>query len=73
MLTVAAVVGLIFSLHMTGIEWDLLNMWCLYCAISQALIALIVLFSAIWLVRWEMEKNSEKSNVRRLTENAMKK
>ncbi len=46
---VVALVGLVFALRLTFIEeYDLL-VWCLYCVISQALIALIVLLSLGWL------------------------
>jgi vitamin-K-epoxide reductase (warfarin-sensitive) len=47
-LFVAATIGLIYSLRLTFIEeFDLLT-WCLYCVISQAIIALIFLLSLGW-------------------------
>ena len=49
LLHVAALLGLIFALRLTFIEkYDLL-VWCLYCVISQGIIALVVLFSLAWL------------------------
>jgi vitamin-K-epoxide reductase (warfarin-sensitive) len=49
-LTFAAVlVGLAFSLYLTNIEAHKLEVWCLYCVISQGIIALLTLFSLLWL------------------------
>jgi uncharacterized membrane protein len=45
----AALVGLGFALRLTFIEEFALGVWCLYCVISQALIALIVLLSLGWV------------------------
>jgi uncharacterized membrane protein len=45
----AALVGLGFALRLTTIEELVLQTWCLYCVISQAVIALIVLLSGGWL------------------------
>lgn len=44
----AALVGLGFALRLTTIEELVLETWCLYCVISQVLIALIVLLSGGW-------------------------
>jgi uncharacterized membrane protein len=49
-LTIAAVGGLAFSLYLAHIERDILGVWCLYCVISLADIALIVLMGFIWLI-----------------------
>jgi vitamin-K-epoxide reductase (warfarin-sensitive) len=49
-LTAAAVVGLAFSLYLAHIERDILGAWCLYCVISLADIAVIVLMGFIWLI-----------------------
>ena len=38
-----------FALYLSNIEAHVLEVWCLYCVISQALIALITLLSAITL------------------------
>jgi vitamin-K-epoxide reductase (warfarin-sensitive) len=45
----AALIGLGFSLYLTNIEAHKLEVWCLYCVISQGIIALIVLCSLVWL------------------------
>lgn len=45
----AALLALIFSLRLTFIEQFDLMVWCLYCVISQGLIALISLLSLCWL------------------------
>jgi uncharacterized membrane protein len=45
----AALVGLGFALRLTFIEEFALQTWCLYCVISQAVIALITLLSLGWL------------------------
>jgi vitamin-K-epoxide reductase (warfarin-sensitive) len=46
---VATLVGLGFSLHLTNIEAHKLEVWCLYCVASQIVIAVITIFSLIWL------------------------
>jgi vitamin-K-epoxide reductase (warfarin-sensitive) len=49
LLFLAALVGLGFALRLTFIEEYALQVWCLYCVISQAVIALITLLSLGWL------------------------
>jgi vitamin-K-epoxide reductase (warfarin-sensitive) len=44
----AASVGFLFAFRLSMIEQYGLGVWCLYCVISQALIALIVLLSLGW-------------------------
>jgi len=44
-----ALVGLGFALRLTFIEEFALQVWCLYCVISQGVIALIVLASGGWV------------------------
>jgi len=46
---IAALLGLAFSLHLTNIEAHKLEVYCLYCVISQGIIALITIFSLLWL------------------------
>src|ERR1700733_13813290 len=46
-LTVFAVVGCAFALHLTNIERNVLQVYCLYCVISQSIIALITLLSLV--------------------------
>ena len=50
LLFVANLVGLGFALYLTHIEKDILQVWCLYCVISQGIIALVTLLSLGWLV-----------------------
>ncbi|HMD77173.1 MAG TPA: vitamin K epoxide reductase family protein [Terracidiphilus sp.] len=45
----AALAGLGFALRLTFIEEYVLQVWCLYCVISQAIIALITLLGLGWL------------------------
>ena len=56
LLLAAALVGLGFALHLSGIERDVLQVWCLYCVISQGIIALITLLSAGWLIAAQIAK-----------------
>ena len=46
---VATLIGLGFSLYLTNIEAHKLEVWCLYCVISQGIITLITLCSLLWL------------------------
>ena len=48
LLLVSAAVGFAYALYLTNIERSLLQVWCLYCVCSQAVIALILLLSAVW-------------------------
>jgi uncharacterized membrane protein len=50
LLLFAALIGLGFALHLSGVERNILSVWCLYCVISQGIIALITLLSVAWLV-----------------------
>ncbi len=45
---IAALVGLGFALRLTSIEEFALCAWCIYCVISQVLIALITLLALGW-------------------------
>ncbi len=49
LLFIAVLIGLGFALKLTFIEEYVLLVWCLYCVISQAIIALITLLSLGWL------------------------
>jgi len=42
-------IGLGFALHLSNIEAQVLEVWCLYCVISQAIIAVLTVLSLIWL------------------------
>ena len=46
----AALLGFLFAFRLSMIEEYGLGVWCLYCAISQAIIALILLLSIGWFV-----------------------
>jgi uncharacterized membrane protein len=52
----AAIVGLAFALHLSFIERDVLQVWCLYCVISQGIIALIALLTLAWTVAGALTK-----------------
>ncbi len=41
--------GLGFALRLTFVEEYILGVWCLYCVISQVMIALIAVLSLVWL------------------------
>ena len=49
LVSLAALVGLGFALRLTTIEELVLQTWCLYCVISQVIIALITLLSLGWV------------------------
>jgi vitamin-K-epoxide reductase (warfarin-sensitive) len=51
LLAVLSILALAFSLYLTHIEAKVLQIWCLYCVISQTLIAVIALLSIIGAVR----------------------
>jgi vitamin-K-epoxide reductase (warfarin-sensitive) len=51
LLLAASVAGLAFALYLTSIEARILQIWCLYCVISQTLIALITLLSIATAIR----------------------
>jgi len=46
----ASAAGCAFALYLTSIEAFHLQVWCLYCVISQITIALITIFSVIWIL-----------------------
>lgn len=56
MLLVAVLVGLGFALYLTNIEAHVLYVWCLYCVISQAIIAALTLLSLGWLVWYRLRR-----------------
>ncbi len=57
LLVLAAVIGLGFALHLSYIEKDVLEVWCLYCAISQGIIALITVLGLGWLIAARIAKS----------------
>jgi len=52
-----AVVGLCFALYLSHIEKDVLSVWCLYCVISQVVIALVTLLSLSSLAMERYRRN----------------
>jgi len=50
LLLTGAVIGLGFAIHLSDIEAYALGVWCLYCVISQFIIAIVALLALIWLV-----------------------
>ena len=62
----AVAIGLAFALYLSHIERDILGVWCLYCVISQGVIALITLLAIGWFV-WAMYfKRQGQSRARQL-------
>ena len=45
----AALAGFCYALYLSHVENSILQVWCLYCVISQCIIALIVILAAIQL------------------------
>jgi vitamin-K-epoxide reductase (warfarin-sensitive) len=50
----AALIGMVFALYLTNIEARVLGVWCLYCVISQGIIAVVTLLSIGWAVWYAM-------------------
>jgi vitamin-K-epoxide reductase (warfarin-sensitive) len=50
LLLAAASIGMAFALYLTNIEARVLGVWCLYCVISQGIVALVTLLSIGWAV-----------------------
>ena len=50
----AALIGMAFALYLTNIEARILGVWCLYCVISQAIIAVLALLAIGWVVWYGM-------------------
>ena len=50
LLLVASLAGLGFALYLTHIEAHILGGWCLYCVISQGLIAALALLALGWFI-----------------------
>ena len=56
LLSAVAILGFAFALHLSTIERSVLQVWCLYCVISQGIIALIMLLSLGWVVAQKVSK-----------------
>ena len=50
LLLISTLVGLAFALYLTNIEVHVLEVYCLYCVISQGIIAVLALLSIGWMV-----------------------
>jgi len=57
LLLTAVTCGFGFALYLTNIEAHLLHIWCLYCVISQGIIALLLLLSLGWFV-WGLRRRA---------------
>ena len=55
-LLLASLAGMAFALYLTNIEAKVLGVWCLYCVISQAVIAAITLLASGWVVGYALER-----------------
>ncbi len=51
LLLIAVLLALPFAVHLTDIEKYVLQIWCLYCVISQGILAVLALLSIGWVVR----------------------
>jgi len=54
LLLVLVLIALAFALYLTNIEKHVLEVWCLYCVISQGIIAILALLSIGWVVSSRM-------------------
>ena len=48
LLVVATLIGMGFALYLSNIEARVLGVWCVYCVISQSLIAVLMILSMAW-------------------------
>jgi vitamin-K-epoxide reductase (warfarin-sensitive) len=56
LLLVCVLIGLGFALYLTNIEAHVLEVWCLYCVISQGIIAMLTVLSLGWFA-WAKFRN----------------
>ncbi|MGB7556715.1 MAG: vitamin K epoxide reductase family protein [Candidatus Korobacteraceae bacterium] len=49
LLLICVLIGLGFALYLTNIEAHVLEIWCLYCVISQGIIAAITVLALVWM------------------------
>jgi uncharacterized membrane protein len=54
-----SIIALGIALHFTYIEAEVLHMWCLYCVISQGIIAVMTALSIGWWIRCRCRKPGE--------------
>jgi vitamin-K-epoxide reductase (warfarin-sensitive) len=60
MLLGAVTGGFAFALYLTHIEAHVLGVWCLYCVISQGIIAVLLLLAIAWVL-WGMKRRAASS------------
>jgi len=51
MVALGALLGMVFALRLTWIEWRLLQVWCMYCVGSQVIIAVILVLALVQAYR----------------------
>ncbi len=61
LLMIAALIGLGFSLYLTHIEADVLQIWCIYCVASLVIISAISLLSIIMVLMGLRKKTQEQA------------
>ena len=54
LLVLATLCGMAFALYLTNIEAHVLGVWCLYCVISQVIIAALTLLAIGWVVWYRL-------------------
>ena len=58
LLLLAVLIGMAFALYLTHIEAAVLGVWCVYCVISQGIIAALLLLSIGWSV-WHARRGAQ--------------
>ena len=58
LLLAAAAIGFSFALYLTHIEAHVLGVWCLYCVISQGIIAALLLLTIGWFL-WSLRRRPQ--------------
>ncbi len=59
LLLVCVLIELGFALYLTNIEAHVLQVWCLYCVISQGIIAVITVLALVWVwMGWAKPRTS---------------
>lgn len=56
----ASLAGLGYALYLAHIERDVLGVWCLYCVISLAIIAVIPFLCVLWFIIDAVEKRNRR-------------
>jgi uncharacterized membrane protein len=57
-LLISVLIALAFTLYLTNIERSVLEVWCLYCVISQGIIVILALLSIGWVVSSKMSSRA---------------